>query len=319
MRKLLTLLFVAGCLSAAATPIKSQSKRGLWNQSTSWDLNRLPKAGDTVIIQPKDTLVIDRNLTASNLRIEVQGVIFFTGGGSKLVLDESSTIAVAAGGTIYSDKNASQIISIGDVQQYGGNGEVVTGPAFASNSTQGFTSPIILPVKFLGFSAARQNADVLVQWSTSQEVNADFYEVQRSEDGLNWKAVGKVKAVGAARTTSNYSFVDRNVTQKTAYYRIKQVDLDTRFEYTAVRTVKAEGNGLAVNAVAVRGNIVLQFSKQVLGQVEVRLVSLNGQVVSRQLLNRPVGQLIIPAALKGNFILTVSDQQDIQVNKQILL
>lgn len=318
MRKLLALLLIVSSFSAAATPIKSKIKKGMWSDNSTWDLTRSPNPGDTVIIKAYDTVLVDRNLSVSNIHIQVQGALQFTGGGAKLVLDAVSTVEVMAGGTISSDKNASQIISIGGALKYPGNGVVISGPAIANSATTGFLIPVVLPVKYLGFSAVRKSTDVFVQWATSQESGADYYEVGRSEDGSNWKAIGRVSATGTSNNTSNYSYTDKNASSKTVYYRIKQVDLNGRFEYTTVRIVKADGNNI-VDATAVRGNIVLQFAKQVQGQVEVRLVSFNGTVVSRQQINRPVGQLIIPATVKGNYILTVSDQQDIQVNKQILL
>jgi len=328
MRKLLTLLLVISCLSASANHHNRLVKnKGVWNSTNQsiWSLNRVPASGDTIIIPANDTLVIQqesRDLSDQTLYIRVYGTLFFDGPAAKLSLASNSVIAVYNGGSIYSTGSASQIISLGNQNVYKGNLGTISGPAMATSAESRFVpmpaeAPTPLPVKFLGFSAARKNAEVLVQWATSQEVNADFYEVQRSVDGTNWKAIGTVKAAGTTNTTSHYSFIDKSVGQQTVYYRIKQVDIDSRFEYTAVRTVKAEGN--PVNAVAVRGNIVLQFPKQVVGQVEVRLVSMSGQVVSRQLLNRPVGQLILPAAYKGNYILTVTDQQDIQINKQILL
>jgi hypothetical protein len=323
MRKFITLLLIASCFSAAADQNKMIKSSAEWTSTnkTIWSLNRVPQSGDTIVIPEKSVLTLAQDITLSKVLLDVSGTLVLDGNNMKLTLDEASKIIVPLGGTILGSKNSQHILI--DKLIYQGDKGVIVGPMMANITTKGFVFMPMqvtpLPVKFIGFSAARKNAAVLVQWATSQEVNADFYEVQRSEDGKNWRAIGTVKAVGTTNNTSTYSYTDYNVAQKTVYYRIKQVDIDNRFEYTPIRTVKPNSAIAEVNATASRGNIVLQFSKQVSGQVEVRLVSLNGQVISRQLLNKPAGQLVIPAAVKGNYILTVSDQQDIQINKQILL
>lgn len=319
MRKFLTLLLIISFFTAYSAPITLKVANGSWIAS-SWDLNRLPANGDNIIIPANTTLTLDKDVSLSNVQMEISGSLVLAGNNMKLVLDNASKLIVNAGGTIQGSKNSQHILLNNLIYQ--GDKGVVLGPKIATGTSGGFIlmpAPIVpLPVKFVGFSAARKSADVLVQWATSQEINADFYQVERSEDGQKWKSIGKVKAAGTTNYTTNYSYTDQNVAQNTVYYRIKQVDVDGRFEYTAIKSVKGDSN-TNVNAVAANGNIVLQFSKQVAGQVEVRLVSLSGQVISRQYLNKPIGQLVIPAAVKGHFVLTVSDLHDIQINKQILL
>ena len=106
---------------------------------------------------------------------------------------------------------------------------MIVGPVYASVATAGTFISIpmtILPVKFVGFSVARQNNDVLVQWSTAEEVAAANYEVERSFDGTTWSKVGTLAAKGNATSLTNYSFTDRNLSSQTAYYRVKQLDID---------------------------------------------------------------------------------------------
>jgi hypothetical protein len=330
MGKLLVLLLIVSCFSAAANNRNKLIKnKGVWTTTDKsiWSLNRVPANGDTIVVEAKDTLVIQqdlKSLSSETIILQVYGTLFFDGSAAKLSLSSTSTIILYTGATVISTGSPSQLIELGKQDVYKGDLGTIVGPATATSAYNGFLpileAPIIpLPVKYLGFSAVRKNTDVLVQWATSQEIGADFYEVERSEDGSNWKAISKIQAAGTTNSISNYTYTDKNISARTVYYRIKQVDLNGRFEYSAIRAVKADSNNNVVKATTAHGNIVLQFSKQATGQVEVRLVSFNGQVVSRQLLNRPVGQLVIPAKVKGNYILTISDQQDIQVNTQILL
>ena len=320
MRNLFTLLLIAGFFSADAAPkIKLKVKHGYWS-SINWDLNRLPKDGDTIVIPKDSTLIINQDVELENVYFDVLGNLILVG-NTKLELDERSKIFVRAGGMLDGDNNSQQVRLDND-KIYQGDKGTIFGPMLATATSSGFKpligSPVSLPVKFIGFNVIRNSNDVFIQWATAQEINADIYEVQRSVDGSNWNVIGTVRAAGNTTTVTNYSFTDKNANYATAYYRIKQVDVDNRYDYTAVRTVKADATA-AISAVGARGNIVLQFPEKVKGQVEVRLISLGGQVISRQVINQPLGQVVIPASIKGNYIVTVADQQEIQLSKQILL
>jgi hypothetical protein len=97
---------------------------------------------------------------------------------------------------------------------------------------------------------ALKNADGSVKliWSTSQEVNAGYYDVERSGDQTSFTKIGSVQAVGNSSTTTNYSYVDRLPIDGTGYYRLKMIDLDGKFNYskTIPVTVKNDGRPLVI-------------------------------------------------------------------------
>ncbi len=105
--------------------------------------------------------------------------------------------------------------------------------------------PRALPVKLTDFNATKldgQKASDL-RWISSSEVNFSHYEIERSEDGFNFNNIGNVNANGYNAWNQNYQFIDnklpltRNLTD-IYYYRLKMVDLDGRFEYSEIRSVR---------------------------------------------------------------------------------
>jgi endoglucanase len=48
-------------------------------------------------------------------------------------------------------------------------------------------SPINLPVTLLDFQANASNNDVLVKWTTTNEINNDYFDVERSADGIHFE------------------------------------------------------------------------------------------------------------------------------------
>ncbi|NOS55365.1 MAG: hypothetical protein HOP37_03805 [Cyclobacteriaceae bacterium] len=64
----------------------------------------------------------------------------------------------------------------------------------------------------------------MATWTTASELNADFFEVQRSKEGVEYESIGKVKAFGTTTLTQRYSFADTNPFDGVSYYRLRQVD-----------------------------------------------------------------------------------------------
>ena len=99
----------------------------------------------------------------------------------------------------------------------------------------------LFPLTMLGFTAEKQFNGNLLIWSTAQEINTAKFEVERSENGRDFKTVGTVRSKG--NTFQNkYDFVDfegRNLTAgKLIFYRLKMVDLDNRYQYSSIRSIR---------------------------------------------------------------------------------
>jgi hypothetical protein len=81
----------------------------------------------------------------------------------------------------------------------------------------------------------------MVKWTTATEINSDYFMIERSVDGVDFQQIGRVKAKGISNNESNYQYVDQTPFSGISYYRLKQVDLDDRYEYFSMVAVKFEG------------------------------------------------------------------------------
>jgi hypothetical protein len=116
-----------------------------------------------------------------------------------------------------------------------GNGMDGTGfnDTFLDNLTIGdiFDSP--LPIELLHFDAEVNNgASVKCDWSTASERNNDFFNLERSADGMNWSAIGEINGAINSTETITYDFIDYAPLLGLSYYRLKQVDLDGKYSYS---------------------------------------------------------------------------------------
>jgi hypothetical protein len=129
------------------------------------------------------------------------------------------------------------------------NGPALTGPDPGAGPVHDygviFSVSTTLPVELVQFLANKSdNGSVELSWATSQEVNAGYYDVERSGDQTGWLKLGSVKAKGNSSTTTNYSYTDKLPLDGAGYYRLKMVDLDGKFKYSKTVSVTGDKNSL---------------------------------------------------------------------------
>ncbi|MBO9614720.1 MAG: T9SS type A sorting domain-containing protein [Dyadobacter sp.] len=113
-----------------------------------------------------------------------------------------------------------------------GNSANTVGPS------AGLSTP--LPVKLIDFSAAREGNTATLSWSTSEESNSDYFEVQRSGDAKAWEKLKTIAAKGESSVEAHYSAVDDNPMNGTNFYRLKMVDKDGTFALSKIKSVDFE-------------------------------------------------------------------------------
>jgi hypothetical protein len=141
-----------------------------------------------------------------------------------------------------------------------------------------------LAVELLSVNAKATQGKNALTWATASEKDNNKFVVERSVNGVDFTAVGEVKAAGTSQTVSNYSFLDENVTGSVNYYRIQSVDMTGKMNASKVVAVASKGT-LSANSVGSQLNIV----SDVEGQAKVNVVNLSGQIVASQVVNLTSG------------------------------
>jgi hypothetical protein len=94
-----------------------------------------------------------------------------------------------------------------------------------------------LPVSLTYFEAELENEKVNLSWQTLSELNNDYFEVERTTDGNNFIVVAKVDGAGNYNGVLNYVATDNSPAKGKSYYRLKQVDIDGKTQYSGLREV----------------------------------------------------------------------------------
>ncbi|EMR03676.1 T9SS type A sorting domain-containing protein [Cesiribacter andamanensis] len=187
---------------------------------------------------------------------------------------------------------------------------------------------ITLPVEMLHFGATTSPEGVLLQWRTAQEKNNAGFEVERSADGRAFQQIGYQPGAGTTNNLQHYTYLDKGLAQGVYYYRLKQVDYDGTYKYSAIVRVAWTGN--TADILQVSPNPVRSLQLKALlgvpqaGSVHYRIRNLQGQVVQQAelYLSSPASQLEIPLhseLINGVYVLEISTNTGRQSQRFVLL
>ena len=103
-----------------------------------------------------------------------------------------------------------------------------------------FTNP--LPVKMTTFGASVHESNVVINWTTTEETNADRFEIEHSLNGKTWNLAGTVAAKGESSALLNYTFQHKTPANGQNLYRLKMIDYDNTFAYSRILSVFLDKN-----------------------------------------------------------------------------
>jgi|GEM_PF-1900235 len=185
----------------------------------------------------------------------------------------------------------------------GSGGFTWSGTALLTNNTATnlvswpISQSLTLPLQFTEFNLFRSGLSAQLQWTTFSEINTSHFEIQRSNNNLTWETLNQVAAAGHSSTKRNYTYQDplratQDKVSGTLYYRIKSIDQDQFFSYSAVKHIQV-GSGPRVNLrnTLVRDRLVIQYQDLDERIIEFKIVDVQGRVhfVNKTTLNESSG------------------------------
>ncbi|MEZ4826815.1 MAG: T9SS type A sorting domain-containing protein [Bacteroidia bacterium] len=187
----------------------------------------------------------------------------------------------------------------------------------------------ILPATITGFKAEMTTLGAKLSWATTEEINNHHFDIERSVDGIRFEKAGEVKGVGYSSKTTEYEYTDRQVQQlgvTRVYYRLTQVDMDGRSSAGNV-TELSVGSEAGLEVRAYPNPVADDVIKVEIGSgtdepVMIQLISINGEVVRRQMLpgisGRRTVKMDVNGLSGGMYLLSVS-QGKTSVNQRMVI
>lgn len=95
-----------------------------------------------------------------------------------------------------------------------------------------FCPILVLPIKLSSFSGECKGDETYLYWTTSSEINNDYFSIERSSDGYNFYEIATKNGAGNSNIANHYHFIDDSNINSVFYYRLKQVDFDGNFSFS---------------------------------------------------------------------------------------
>lgn len=142
----------------------------------------------------------------------------------------------------------------------------------------------ILPIKFTGFSAVRDDKRIRLQWGTSSEQNNGSFEIERSTDAKTWKPIASVSGNNST-AISSYTQYDASPLPGINYYVIKRTEADGQTYLSDIKSVKMPATLPMLSVYPNPAHFGVNFSVANVNasNVKATLTSINGSLVHEEL------------------------------------
>lgn len=124
---------------------------------------------------------------------------------------------------------------------------------------------------------------ILLEWSTLTEINSGVFVVEKSLDGINFESITTIDAMGDSDTDIPYMFLDRSVTKKRYFYRLKEIDLDDVSSYSQTISIdmKSENslNFIAFSPFELKHDYFANIDSKKEGTLFYKLLNVSGEVI----------------------------------------
>lgn len=176
----------------------------------------------------------------------------------------------------------------------------------------------LLPLKLVSFTAEAENKYAVINWNTTEEISVTSFVVERSSNGTSFSAVKTINALNGYNSINHYQFTDSMPFSPNSYYRLKMINDNGSFTYSAITTVRvASANASEItlfpNPVVNYVNIKMNNAKA--GQYHYTVCSITGQVITASdvQVNNGVQQIQIDltkTTLKGVLVIHLGNAKD---------
>ncbi|MCB0641623.1 MAG: T9SS type A sorting domain-containing protein, partial [Phaeodactylibacter sp.] len=143
----------------------------------------------------------------------------------------------------------------------------------------------VFPVSLTAFQARLTNGIIVLDWQTETEHNFEGFELERSIDGIHFEKIQWIPGNGDAQQGADYHHYDRDYPQKkTLYYRLKAIDLDGSYEYSAIQTVELDTDqgGIQIHPNPFDDQLDIRIEQASSKDLRIQLFNIRGELVLHQ-------------------------------------
>ena len=95
------------------------------------------------------------------------------------------------------------------------------------------------PGEIISFNAEKVNNAAILTWSPSISPETNHFEIQRSDDGVNWKVIALMFPYENGSVSHTYTYSDKINSDTNAHYRIRQIDINKKENFSQSKLVSS--------------------------------------------------------------------------------
>jgi hypothetical protein len=180
------------------------------------------------------------------------------------------------------------------------------------NPVSSIDIPGVLPITISYFKAIKINdSKAEITWQTRQEINSNYFDVERSTNGNWFSSIGQINAKGNSQTISNYSISDNTPAAGKNYYRLKEVDNDGHYTFSNVISLDFSIPADRFKVISYEGKnffTVIKNDNANFSNAYITVRNTAGQLLIKQLLMNTNSQTVSTSILvNGIYFATIFD------------
>lgn len=189
----------------------------------------------------------------------------------------------------------------------------VAGPS----ATRSITTATPLDFTLISFEAQTLTDAVSLTWKTASEKATTAFEIERSSNGAAFTVIGRVAAAGDASEARSYHFNDAQPAKGLNLYRLKMINADGTWSYSAVRNARFQSvlAGHEVFPIPTKAGLTLRLTNTPETNLQAYLYDLHGRVVKQMIINQKETLIDIKDIAAGQYLLVLSDGSSFKVEK----
>jgi len=174
-----------------------------------------------------------------------------------------------------------------------------------------------LPVDIYSFSVRLINTNTAnLYWNVGTEQNVKSYQVQRSNNGVDFSTINSVTATGNIAYQSD----DKNLSNGKYYYRIQTLDKDGKYNYSSIVTVVIDSkNAMLVHNNPAKDILTIQENDALVNR-SVDIFDMSGKLVLHT--NLSIGTTMktfdIQTLYSGMYVIKVSNGTSFKTSKLVI-
>jgi len=186
-------------------------------------------------------------------------------------------------------------------------------PLCVLNTSQSNITCVVTSVELVSFDGRALEAGNELFWTTGSEDQSDFFSIERSTDGVNFAAVGTVKAAGNSSIAKNYSFLDAEPKAGMNYYRLSETDVDGQNKVVSnVISIESRVSLSITNIFPVPASDLVNIEFDASStSTRVELFDITGQLITAFNYSSVEGANLIPVQIGdyavGTYFITISN------------